>query len=50
VQIDAPAWMSEVDAMKEYFSQFGSHLPEGLVAELNGVRSRLEGAAAASAV
>ncbi len=39
--IDKAAWLKEVEGLREYFSQFGKHLPVGIDAELSALEKRL---------
>ncbi|ADI38939.1 phosphoenolpyruvate carboxykinase (GTP) [Waddlia chondrophila] len=42
LSVDKEAWKQEAAKLEEYFSMFGSRLPEGIKEELNGLRQRLE--------
>jgi phosphoenolpyruvate carboxykinase (GTP) len=44
LSVDVKGWLGEVPLIKEYFAQFGSHLPEGLNAEVNALEDRLRAA------
>jgi phosphoenolpyruvate carboxykinase (GTP) len=41
LSVDLEGWKSELPSIKEHFARFGSHLPEGLNAELNALEERL---------
>jgi phosphoenolpyruvate carboxykinase (GTP) len=43
LSVDIPGWKAEVPLIKEHFARFGSHLPEGLNAEVKGLEERLKG-------
>ena len=38
--INADEWRAEVKELRDYFSLFGSHLPEGITDELNELEKR----------
>lgn len=40
--VDPEEWREEVETQTEYFKIFGDKLPEGILAELNALKSRLE--------
>jgi len=40
--VDVDAYLGEVQKIREYHSQFGSHLPAKLSAELDALESRLK--------
>lgn len=40
-EIDREAWKSEVEGLREYYTMFGSHLPQGITDELNALEKRL---------
>lgn len=42
--INPEEWLDEAAQMKEYLSQFGDHLPEGIAEQLEGLEKRLHGA------
>jgi phosphoenolpyruvate carboxykinase (GTP) len=44
LNVDIDGWLAEVPRIKEHFAHFGSNLPEGLQAELNGLEERLRAA------
>jgi phosphoenolpyruvate carboxykinase (GTP) len=44
LNVDVEGWLAEVPLIKEHFAKFGSHLPEALVRELDGLAKRLESA------
>jgi phosphoenolpyruvate carboxykinase (GTP) len=44
LSVDIEGWLAEVPLIKEHFAHFGSHLPEGLNAELEGLERRLRSA------
>jgi phosphoenolpyruvate carboxykinase (GTP) len=46
LSVDIEGWLAEVPLIKQYFAQFGSHLPEGLNAEVNALEQRLRAAKA----
>lgn len=39
--VDSAAWKEEVNGIREYFKQFGDHLPEGIRTELDALEKRL---------
>jgi phosphoenolpyruvate carboxykinase (GTP) len=39
--VDIEGWLAEIPLIKEHFATFGSHLPEGLNAELKALEERL---------
>ncbi|MBS0620209.1 MAG: phosphoenolpyruvate carboxykinase (GTP) [Verrucomicrobia bacterium] len=41
LHVDTTAWKQEVQGLREYFSLFGDHLPEGIKEELSQLESRL---------
>jgi phosphoenolpyruvate carboxykinase (GTP) len=41
LSVDLNGWLAEVPLIKEYFAQFGSHLPQGLNIEVNALEERL---------
>jgi phosphoenolpyruvate carboxykinase (GTP) len=42
--VDLPGWMAEVPLIKQHFARFGSHLPEGMNAEVKALEDRLRAA------
>jgi phosphoenolpyruvate carboxykinase (GTP) len=44
LRVDAEGWLSELPKIREYYEQFGSHLPKELFAELDALKERLEAA------
>ena len=44
LRVDAEGWLSELPKIREYYEQFGSHLPKQLLAELDALKERLEAA------
>jgi phosphoenolpyruvate carboxykinase (GTP) len=44
LSVDIEGWLAEVPLIKEHFAHFGSHLPEGLNTELQGLEQRLRSA------
>lgn len=44
LNVDVEGWLAEVPLIKEHFAKFGSHLPEGLDAEVNALERRLDAA------
>ena len=44
LSVDIEGWLAEVPLIKEHFAHFGSHLPEGLNAELKALEGRLRAA------
>src|ERR1700678_1915130 len=42
--VNAKDWLAEVPSIKEHFDHFGSHLPQGLRDELQGLEERLKAA------
>ena len=49
LNVDTDGWLAEVPLIKEHFATFGSHLPEGLNAEVKALEERLQAAKRASA-
>jgi phosphoenolpyruvate carboxykinase (GTP) len=39
--VDVDGWLSEIPKVREFYKDFGEHLPEGLVAELDKLEARL---------
>ncbi len=44
LSVDIDGWLAEVPLIEEHFARFGSHLPEGLKAEVKGLEQRLRAA------
>jgi phosphoenolpyruvate carboxykinase (GTP) len=44
LSVDVKGWLAEVPLIKEHFAQFGTHLPEGLNAEVQALEKRLQAA------
>ena len=44
LSVDIPGWLAEVPLIKEHFAHFGTHLPEGLNAEVKALEARLNAA------
>ena len=44
LSVDLDGWLAEVPLIQQHFAQFGSHLPEGLNAEVQGLEQRLRAA------
>ena len=44
LDVDVEGWLGEVPLIKEHFAQFGSHLPEAMNRELEGLAKRLRSA------
>ncbi len=44
LNVDIAGWLAEVPLIKEHFARFGSHLPEGLNAEVKALEDRLQAA------
>ena len=42
--VNANDWLAEIPSIKEHFDHFGSHLPQGLRDELQGLEERLKAA------
>jgi phosphoenolpyruvate carboxykinase (GTP) len=42
LSIDPEAWKKEVEELKNYFSLFGTHLPEGIAEELSDLQERVK--------
>jgi GTP-dependent phosphoenolpyruvate carboxykinase len=42
--VDVEGWLAEVPLIREHFAKFGSHLPEAMNRELEGLAKRLESA------
>ena len=43
LSVDHQAWKAELDSLDEYFKEFGSKLPELLIAERDKVAAALDG-------
>jgi phosphoenolpyruvate carboxykinase (GTP) len=41
LNVDLEGWKAEVPSIKEHFARFGSHLPEGMNAEVRDLEERL---------
>lgn len=41
LEVDVEGWKKEIHEIEEYFKKFGNRLPEGLVKQLNQLKSRL---------
>lgn len=41
LEVDVEGWKKEIQEIEEYFKKFGNRLPEGLVKQLNQLKSRL---------
>ena len=41
LSVDIEGWLAELPSIKEHFAHFGSHLPEGLNAEVKALEERL---------
>jgi phosphoenolpyruvate carboxykinase (GTP) len=37
-------WLAEIPLIREYYEQFGSHMPKVLIAELDQLEARLRAA------
>jgi phosphoenolpyruvate carboxykinase (GTP) len=44
LSVNVDQWLAEVPSIKEHFAHFGTHLPEGLNAELKALEERLKAA------
>jgi phosphoenolpyruvate carboxykinase (GTP) len=44
LSVDVEGWLAEVPSIKEHFARFGTHLPEGLNAEVKALEQRLHAA------
>jgi phosphoenolpyruvate carboxykinase (GTP) len=44
LSVDIEGWRAEVPSIKEHFARFGTHLPEGLNAEVKALEQRLQAA------
>jgi len=44
LSVDIEGWQAEVPLIKEHFARFGTHLPEGLNAEVKNLEERLRAA------
>ncbi|MGA8875765.1 MAG: phosphoenolpyruvate carboxykinase domain-containing protein, partial [Candidatus Korobacteraceae bacterium] len=44
LSVNVDQWLAEVPSIREHFAHFGSHLPEGLNAELKALEERLKAA------
>jgi phosphoenolpyruvate carboxykinase (GTP) len=42
LRVDVAGWLSELPQIREYYDQFGRHMPKELYAELDGLKQRLE--------
>jgi phosphoenolpyruvate carboxykinase (GTP) len=42
LSVDLDGWLAELPLIKEHFAHFGSHLPEGLNAEVKALEQRLD--------
>ena len=42
VKVDKAKWLKETDNIEAYQKQFGARLPQGIKAELAGLRDRLQ--------
>ncbi len=40
-RVDIEGWLGEIPKIREFYAQFGERMPQGLVAELDGLESRL---------
>jgi phosphoenolpyruvate carboxykinase (GTP) len=45
LHVDVPGWLAEVAEIREYYEQFGSHVPPALRAELEALANRLRSSA-----
>ena len=44
LSVDIEGWLAEVPLIKDHFARFGTHLPEGLNAEVKNLEDRLRAA------
>src|SRR6266852_6222498 len=44
LSVDIDGWLAEIPSIKEHFARFGTHLPEGLNAEVKNLEERLRAA------
>jgi phosphoenolpyruvate carboxykinase (GTP) len=44
LSVDIDGWLAELPSIREHFAHFGSHLPEGLDAEVQALEERLRAA------
>jgi phosphoenolpyruvate carboxykinase (GTP) len=44
LSVDVEGWLAEVPLIKDHFARFGTHLPEGLNAEVKALEERLRAA------
>ena len=44
LSVDIEGWLAELPSIKEHFARFGTHLPEGLNAEVKALEERLKAA------
>jgi phosphoenolpyruvate carboxykinase (GTP) len=42
LEVNADLWKEEVPRIEEHYARFGSHLPDELFVELNGLKQRLD--------
>jgi len=42
LDVDAAGWLGEIPGIEQYFAKFGHRLPQGFIAELHGLKQRLE--------
>jgi phosphoenolpyruvate carboxykinase (GTP) len=42
LSVDVKGWLAEVPAIREHFAKFGSHLPKGLLEEVDKLEQRLK--------
>jgi phosphoenolpyruvate carboxykinase (GTP) len=44
LSVDIEGWLAELPSIKEHFTHFGSHLPEGLALEVKALEERIQAA------
>jgi phosphoenolpyruvate carboxykinase (GTP) len=44
LSVDVEGWLEEVPRIREYFTKFGEHLPEGLGQQVDSLEARLQAA------
>jgi GTP-dependent phosphoenolpyruvate carboxykinase len=44
LSVDVDGWLQEIPLIEKHFGQFGTHLPDGLRAEVENLTRRLQAA------
>ena len=44
LSLDTAGWLAELPQIREYYAQFGDHMPKELLSELDSLQERLESA------